>query len=326
MRLAVGTYRGSNSARIRKPHAAQKFQQQHNHHHHRRPCKPAADQTSPHNRHVTRSRRRQGRTRRRPRWSPQRVLGHGRGTRRAPLGPLSGQSHPSWDHLRPVANKEQPYTIPESRSLTITEKNSVKHFLLLRHQLHSSPLYTSKTSIDPTKPRKAYGMAQTNALYGVRNKASQDPFTAMPTYGQRFVREERSLPDWSKRPISRELWPQELLDAVDPEDEGGNRKKKRKLELTRVSALPNAEEAFGLADPYADEDGGKNLLERLNAMEELEGEGVEGEEEEGAQEEEEQDEVYDDEDAGDYDAENYFDNGDEMGEDLGDDGDGEGTF
>merc|ERR1712000_725810 len=247
--------------------------------------------------------------------------GGGRGGRGGGRG---GRPNVSWDtgeepDARP-SDLFPPYTIPESRPLTITEKNSVKHFLLLRHQLHSSPLYTSKTSIDPTKPRKAYGMAQTNALYGVRNKASQDPFTAMPTYGQRFVREERSLPDWSKRPISRELWPQELLDAVDPEDEGGNRKKKRKLELTRVSALPNAEEAFGLADPYADEDGGKNLLERLNSMEELEGEGVEGEEEVGAQEEEEQDEVYDDEDAGDYDAENYFDNGDEMGEDLGDDG------
>lgn len=150
----------------------------------------------------------------------------------------------------------------------------------------------------------------------------------MPTYGQRFIREERALPDWSRRPISRELWPQELLDAVDPKDQQGHRSKKRKLELTRVSALPNAEEAFGLVDPYADGDevNGKNLLERLNAMEDQEGEGGEGEEEEPQPEEEDQDEVYDDEDAGDYDAENYFDNGDEMGEDFGDDGDGEGTF
>lgn len=151
----------------------------------------------------------------------------------------------------------------------------------------------------------------------------------MPTYGQRFIREERALPDWSRRPISRELWPQELLDAVDPEDDAGHTKKKRKLELTRVSALPSAEEAFGLVDPdvaYGDEEGGKNLLERLNGLEDLDGEVPEGEEEDGPQEEEEQDEAYDDEDAGDYDAENYFDNGDEMGEDLGDEGDGEGTF
>lgn len=116
---------------------------------------------------------------------------------------------------------------------------------------------------------------------------------------------------------------------MDPEDEKGHTKKKRKLELTKVSALPSAEEAFGLVDPdatYGDEEGGKTLLEKLTAMEELEGEVPEGEEEEAPQEEEEQDEAYDDEDAGDYDAENYFDNGDEMGDDAGDDGDGEGTF
>lgn len=151
----------------------------------------------------------------------------------------------------------------------------------------------------------------------------------MPTYGQRFIREERALPDWSRRPISRELWPKELLDAVDPEDEDGRRKKKRRLELTKVSALPSAEEAFGLVDPDAldeDEEGGRNLLERLNAMEDHEGEHAEGEEDEVPFEEEEQDEAYDDEDAGDYDAENYFDNGDEMGDDGGDEGDGEGTF
>lgn len=163
-----------------------------------------------------------------------------------------------------------------------------------------------------------YGQTQTNALYGVRNKASQDPFTAMPTYGQRFVREDRALPDWSQRPVCRELFPAELLDVVDADTRG---RKKRRLELSRVSALPNAEEAFGLEE----EDGGKGLLEKLDALGDEEE--VEGEVEEGAGEEDEEDEVYDDEDAGDYDAENYFDNGSEGGEDYGDDGgDGEGTF
>lgn len=217
--------------------------------------------------------------------------------------------------------------------------------LLLRHQIHSSPLYTSKRAAltDPTAPRKTYGQAQMNAVYGVKNKASLDPFTAMPTYSQKFVREERALPDWSGRPICRELFPPELLDTIDAGSAraagsggggGGGPRKKRKLELSRVSALPNAEEAFGMPSLEEDEVGedgaaassGQNLLDKLEQLREEEGDDVEGAEEEEVPDEDEEDEVYDDEDAGDYDAENYFDNGDDMGDDYGDGDDGEGTY
>lgn len=241
----------------------------------------------------------------------------------------------------------QPYAVPNPRALSAIEASSVHHMLLLRHQVHSSPLYTSKRAAqtDPTAPRKTYGQAQMNAVYGVKNKASLDPFTAMPTYSQKFVREERALPDWSGHPICRELFPPELLDTIDAGSGraaggvggagGGGPRKKRKLELSRVSALPNAEEAFGmpsLEDDGADEDGvggassGQNLLDKLEQLREEEGDEVEGAEEEEAPEEDEEDEVYDDEDAGDYDAENYFDNGDDMGDDYGDGDDGEGTY
>lgn len=172
-----------------------------------------------------------------------------------------------------------------------------------------------------------------NARYGVKNKASIDPFNAMPTYSQKFVREERALPDWSARPVCREMFPAELLDIVEPEDGLGVRKKRR-LELSKVSALPNAEEAFGMPSLDGDVDeegdgvggGGKNILEKLEAMREDEGDEAADLEDDEGLEEEEEDEVYDDEDAGDYDAEHYFDNGDEMGDDYGDDGDGEGTY
>jgi DNA-directed RNA polymerase III subunit RPC7 len=194
---------------------------------------------------------------------------------------------------------------------------------------------------DPTAPRKMYGQDQTNAQYGVRNRALQDPFTSMPTYAQRFVREERSLPDWTRRPVNRELFPDELLEVIDPE---GSRKR-RKLELTRVNALPNAEEAFGMAnndyeeeDPFAAEDATgedgqpqpgsrKSLLDRIDALDGEEGdENTELRDDDEPEEQEPQDEEYDDEDAGDYDAENYFDNGDDIGDDYGDDGEGEGTY
>lgn len=201
--------------------------------------------------------------------------------------------------------------------------------------MHTSPLYTSKrTSLnDPTAPRKTYGQAQMNAVYGVKNKASVDPFTSMPTYSQKFVREERALPDWSGRPVCREMFPKELLETIDGGTgaDGGPRKK-RKLELSRVSALPSAEEAFGMPSlPGEGEDGGdlangQSLLDKLEALRDEEGEEGEGEEEEG-HEEDDEDEVYDDEDAGDYDAEQFFDNGEEFGDDYGDGDDGgEGTY
>lgn len=236
--------------------------------------------------------------------------------------------------------------MPTPRSLTTAESNSVNYMLLLRHQIHSSPLYTSKrTSLtDPTAPRKTYGQAQMNAVYGVKNKASLDPFTSMPTYSQKFVREERALPDWSGRPVCRELFPKELLETVDGGGGGaggggmgpdGAPRKKRKLELSRVSALPNAEEAFGMPSLAGDGDGdegggdaanGQTLLDKLEALRDEEGDEAEGEEEE-AHEEDDEDEIYDDEDAGDYDAEQFFDNGEDFGDEYGDGDDGgEGTY
>lgn len=165
----------------------------------------------------------------------------------------------------------------------------------------------------------------------------------MPTYSQRFVREDRALPDWTNRPVCRELFPPELLETIDDNKtaatlDGNVFAKRRKLELSSVSALPSAEEAFGLVAPEEEDAGGISsngnlLLERLEALRDDEAEegaggagaGADVDDEEGLGEDEE-DEVYDDEDAGDYDAENYFDNGDEFGEDYGDGDDGEGTF
>lgn len=233
---------------------------------------------------------------------------------------------------------QKPYAVPTPKRLAAQETAAIRHHLLLRHQIHASPLYTSKrTSLhDPTAPRKLYGQEQMNASFDVKTKASLDPFTAVPTYSHKFVREERPLPDWSRRPVCRELFPAELLDTIDAStsSSAGNANgaaggdsgtyKRRRLELTSISALPSAEEAFGLANGE-DVVNGQNLLDRLNAMRDDEAEG-DLEDEDLGLDEEDQDEVYDDEDAGDYDAENYFDGGEEFGEDYGDDGDGEGTF
>ncbi|KAM0425112.1 hypothetical protein ACHAPT_009672 [Fusarium lateritium] len=258
--------------------------------------------------------------------------GGGRGGRGGGRG---GRPNVPWDTGdEPDARPSElfpPYIVPNPRELASTEKAAVQHLLLLRRQIHGSPLYTSKRTAlhDPTAPRKQYGQAQMNARFGVKSKASLDPFTAVPTYSHKFVREERALPDWSNRPVCRELFPAELYETIDAATTAtgsGQGFKRRKLELSSISALPSAEEAFGLAGDAEDEMQGRNLLERLQALKEEEGDEVGDLEDEEGADEDDQDEVYDDEDAGDYDAENYFDNGDEFGEDYGDDGDGEGTF
>ncbi|KAH7322921.1 DNA-directed RNA polymerase III, subunit Rpc31 [Stachybotrys elegans] len=260
--------------------------------------------------------------------------GGGRGGRGGARG---GRPQLPWDTGdEPDAKPSElfpPYIVPSARELSATEASCVKRFLLLRHQIHSSPLYTAKrtSAHDPTAPRKMYGQAQMNAVYGIKNKASVDPFCAVPTYSHKFVREDRALPDWSRRPICDELFPAELLETVDASDpfaEGGVRKKRR-LELSKVRALPSAEEAFGmpsLDDDMADGDepGRGNLLEKLDALQDDDGDRVGDIEEDDGMQEEEEDEAYDDEDAGDYNAENYFDNGDEeFGDDYGDDGGGD---
>ncbi|KAH6889180.1 DNA-directed RNA polymerase III, subunit Rpc31 [Thelonectria olida] len=258
--------------------------------------------------------------------------GGGRGGRGGGRG---GRPNVPWDTGdEPDARPSElfpPYVVPNPKTLNSQEISSIQHLLLLRHQIHASPLYTSKrTSLhDPTAPRKLYGQDQMNARYGVKNKASLDPFTAVPTYSHKFVREERALPDWSHRPVCRELFPDELLGTIDAASNASTTPgtyKRRKLELSSISALPSAEEAFGLATDGMNGDEGHNLLDRLDAIKDEEGEGgLDLEDEEGL-DEDDQDEVYDDEDAGDYDAENYFDGGEEFGDDYGDDGDGEGTF
>ncbi|RCI09059.1 hypothetical protein L249_4952 [Ophiocordyceps polyrhachis-furcata BCC 54312] len=235
-------------------------------------------------------------------------------------------------------------SVPTPRPLSSKEKTSIDHFLILRHQFHSSPLHASRKSSlhDPTAPRKLYGQAQMNANYDVRDKATLDPFTAVPAYSHKFVPRDRALPDWSSLPVCREVFPPELRSTVEPGDgdDGLGRKKRPRLELSNLGSLPSAEEAFGFAAAGASSEAA--LLDRLNALPVNEDDedgaaaaaataasaaaaAADADEDEQLQEDD-GDEVYDDEDAGDYDAENYFDNGDDMGDDYGDGDDGEGTY
>ncbi|TDZ20191.1 hypothetical protein C8034_v011376 [Colletotrichum sidae] len=246
--------------------------------------------------------------------------GGGRGGRGGKQGPQL-----SWDNgehapdTRPSELFPQ-YAVPTAKPLSALEQASVNSFLLFRRQFQDGPLYTRKRTwgMDPSNARKLYGQEQVNAKYGVRTKANADPFTAVPTYSQKFVRSERALPDFGGRPFCKEFFPKELHTTLDGDDVAPGEKRRggeaKKLKLSKITALPNAEEVFNMGgDEEYGPDGAKKTLEALERM--PEGEGEEEEWEEGA-EEEEQDVEYDDEDAGDYDAENYFDDG-EFGDDDG---------
>ncbi|KAF9880127.1 hypothetical protein CkaCkLH20_02081 [Colletotrichum karsti] len=253
--------------------------------------------------------------------------GGGRGGRGGKAGPQL-----SWDNgehapdTRPSELFPQ-YAVPTAKPLSDHERANVNAFLLFRRQLQDGPLYTRKRTwgMDPLNVRKLYGQEQVNAKYGVRTRATADPFTAVPTYSQKFTRPERALPDFSSRPFCKEFFPQELHATLDGDDVAPGERKRggagaggeaKRLRLSRITALPTAEDVFQVEEVVGP-DGAKKTLEALERMPDGEGEGAEEDWEEGG-EEEEQDVEYDDSDAGDYDAENYFDDG-EFGD--GDDGD-----
>ncbi|WYZ44902.1 hypothetical protein EsH8_VIII_000218 [Colletotrichum jinshuiense] len=254
--------------------------------------------------------------------------GGGRGGRGGRAGPQL-----SWDngeHAPDTRPSElfPAYAIPTAKPLSDLEQANVNALLLFRRQFQDGPLYTRKRTwgMDPMNTRKLYGQEQVNAKYGVRTRATADPFTAVPTYSQKFSRAERALPDFGGRPFCKEFFPQELHETLDGDDVAPGEKRRggeaKRLRLSKITALPTAEDVFhmnGEAEGEVGPDGAKKTLEALERMGEGEAEGAEEEWEEGA-EEEEQDVEYDDSDAGDYDAENYFDDGD-VGEDDGGDDD-----
>ncbi|KAL0944891.1 DNA-directed RNA polymerase III subunit rpc7 [Colletotrichum truncatum] len=254
----------------------------------------------------------------------------GRGGGRGGRGGRTGPQLP-WDNgehapdTRPSELFPQ-YNVPTARPLSDLEQANVNAFLLFRRQFQDGPLYTRKRTwgMDPMNTRKLYGQDQVNAKYGVRTRATADPFTGVQTYSQKFTREERALPEFGGRPFCKEFFPKELHPTLDGDDVAPGEKRRggeaKRLRLSKITALPTAEDVFQMNEhEEIGPDGAKKTLEALERIPEGEGEGVEEEWEEGA-EEEEQDVEYDDEDAGDYDAENYFDDG-EFGDDDGGDDD-----
>ncbi|EHA47981.1 hypothetical protein MCOR27_007795 [Pyricularia oryzae] len=212
------------------------------------------------------------------------------------------------------------YVVPTAAPLTTREKSQVSSYLLVCEQIHSGPLYTQTRTwnVDSDTPLRTYGQEQVNQRYGVKNKATVDPFFSMPMYSKRLERRERTLPDLSARPFMKTLFPAELHDTLDGNDGAGKSGrggagKKKVLTLSDVHSLRTAEDIFGRNET---EEERKKRLEAL-AKEEEDGD-LDAEDEEGM--EEEMDDEFEDSDEGDYNAEAYFDGNDYDDYDEGDDG------
>lgn len=189
-----------------------------------------------------------------------------------------------------------------------------------------------------------YGQDQINKRYGVKNKATVDPFLAMPTYSQRFSRQERSLPDLASRPFAKEFFPPELHATLEGADGAAGGAKRRKMTkkthaLSNITSLRTAEEIF-LPEAeqleFGDVDGQSKALQMLDKIDNND-EGADGLDlddeddwvrptnaEDGEDNAEDEDQ-YDDESGDDYNAEQYFEEN-QADDDYDEGGDGGDDF
>ncbi|KAI3395867.1 hypothetical protein diail_804 [Diaporthe ilicicola] len=264
----------------------------------------------------------------------------GRGGRRGGGPQLPWQEDPTLRVDGRPAEAFPPYDVPIPAPLVVREKSQVKSYLLFREQVHDGLFYTATRSRDPSAATRAYGQEQVNQRYGLKSKATLDPFTAVEMPSSRMRKPERALPDFSERPFNKALFPPELHATLDGDDEpnsaAGKRpgnKKKKTMTLSKVTSLRTAEEIFNMpteATAPGDATSTADHQKALEALDQLGEGGGDGEDDIdlGLDDEdgygEEMDDAYDDDDGGDYDAEGYFDNGDD--DDMDDGGGDEGEY
>ncbi|OTB03849.1 hypothetical protein M426DRAFT_321341 [Hypoxylon sp. CI-4A] len=271
--------------------------------------------------------------------------GFGAVRKTAPLG-MPGADDPGLQfNEKPQDTYPKTYKPPVAPPLDAFEERSVAAFVAFRRAFHSTPLYThrhltSTTGDDgaisrPADPvRRTYGQTQFNARFGVKNRATVDPFHAVPLYSHKFIDDVRTLPELKTRGDKHvtAFFPEELWATLAGKDSGGPKGGFPRTRGTKRKAVVVVD---GDADPFdSDEESWRRRRQdeteeerkkRIEAaIKEGENEDAENKEDVDIDEEEEElsqeDDDYDDEDeGGDYDAEAYFDAGDndDFGEDEG---------
>ncbi|KAI1109580.1 hypothetical protein F5Y14DRAFT_21840 [Nemania sp. NC0429] len=279
--------------------------------------------------------------------------GGGRGGSRgkpAPPGMPGGDDPSLIVNDQPQETYPNFYKPPVAPHLTALEERAIACFVQFRRAYHGAPLYTHRhinsefmSARDPVLPR--HGRSQINTRYGVKNRATIDPFVSVPMYSHRFVDDTRTLPKLrDTRPWVKDLFPEELwatLDGMDTSGAKGGFQTDEIASRRSTRRKPDGEDLDDEYDPYGDQyddedifGGGRPQRRHENETEEerqarIEGAGKDADHEDGdagdaddddEEELEVEDDDYDsaeDDEGGDYNAEAYFDNGDD--DDFGDD-------
>ncbi|KAI0127191.1 DNA-directed RNA polymerase III, subunit Rpc31 [Xylariales sp. AK1849] len=261
--------------------------------------------------------------------------GGGRGGRKPPAPGLPFDYDPNLQVPdTPQETYPKTYNPPSATKypLSASETRAVRYFVSFRRDFHSSPLYThrhlapesltaSSNISDPVS--KSYGQEQMNARYGIKSKATVDPFLATPMYSHKFVHEARTIPDFRGRAFDEELFPEELWPTLQGKDgvpgaakpaANGIVKKdlKRKSMADGDDPFDSDDEDFRRKRPNETDEERRRRIEEAAQGRENEDEvvGEEDLDDDEAEMTQEDDDFEDDEDGGDYDAEQYFDGGD----------------
>jgi DNA-directed RNA polymerase III subunit RPC7 len=232
------------------------------------------------------------------------------------------ETYPKSYNPPPASNL--PYSQAESRG--------VKYFVKFRRDFHNSPLYThkhltpdcSKASSNISDPvAKSYGLQQMNARFGVRSRATIDPFLAVPMYSHKFVDEARIVPEVKGRIFNLDLFPEELWSTLEGKADKVTTQKGTKRKSTLGDGIfDEDDEPIRRKRPETEEERKRRIEEAAQGRDHDDDAAEEEAEDDEAEISQEDDDFEDDEDGGDYNAEQYFENGDE-GADFEDEGGGE---
>ncbi|KAK6080808.1 DNA-directed RNA polymerase III subunit rpc7 [Seiridium cupressi] len=264
--------------------------------------------------------------------------GGGRGGRGGARGGKGGSSGLPWEYDPTIISDQPQETYPKtyrpplasSFPLTNSESRSVRYFVKLRRDFHNSPLYTHKHLAseaagassrieDPVS--KTYGQEQVNERYGIKSKATVDPFTAVPMFTHQFVSETRTMPYLRGRTFYHDLFPEELWPTLDGKDGGPAKdalsKGSKRKSMAGDDPLDDEDEFAVRKRPETDEERRRRIEEAATGRENEDDVADEDPDDEEAEMSQADDDFEDDEDGGDYDAEQYFENGDDDVEDDG---------
>ncbi|KAK8192600.1 DNA-directed RNA polymerase III subunit C31 [Zalaria obscura] len=219
------------------------------------------------------------------------------------MGKMGGQALP-WEFDEELesrlstkpSEKFPPMQPPIAEPPNEDEKRSVHFHRLIRDAKREGPFYADVD--DNVRMRAEAGGPKAAGAIG--KEAFFDPFNDQPTYTQRYKRKRRTVPDLSKFPFVKELFPKELWATIDPEDKSHLKKSIGSLnKRTRFDRL--------LAEGDEEEEG----AEVDENEEEKEEDEANPEDKEGDEADPDQFDEDDEDDDDDYNAEQYFDDGED---------------